>query len=195
MVRIALFASGNGSNVENLYRVFDQHPRIQFPVLICNRENAPVVKLAQGFKKNIQIISKRTLEQPTVQSFIAFLKQERIDWIILSGFLLHVPAALIQAFPQRIINLHPSLLPKYGGKGMYGIHVHKAVLQQHEQYSGATVHYVNDLYDTGEIILQRVCAVDANDTPERLALKVRAIEFEILPEVIKTLILPGTKAV
>jgi phosphoribosylglycinamide formyltransferase-1 len=195
MVRIALFASGSGSNVENLYRVFDQHPRIQFPVLICNRENAPVVTLAQRYKKNIQIISRRTLEPPTVQSFIAFLKQERIDWIILSGFLLHIPAALIKAFPQRIINLHPSLLPKYGGKGMYGIHVHQAVLQQHEQYTGATVHFVDDLYDTGEIILQRACAVDATDTPERLALKVRAIEFEILPEVINNVIIAGSKAV
>lgn len=193
MIRIALFASGNGSNVQNLYRVFDKHPQVQFPILITNREHAPVIQIAQTFKKNIQIISKHTFEPPIVHSFIAYLKQERIDWIILSGFLLQIPAEVIHAFPERIINIHPSLLPKYGGKGMYGLNVHKAVIQAEEELSGATVHFVNQEYDKGDIILQRTCKVESTDTAEHLALKVRALEFELLPEVILTLILNTTR--
>ena len=189
MVRVALFASGNGSNVENIYKVFDGQTRIKFPLLVCNQEEARVVKRAELYKKNIQIISKRTLLEPTVYAFIDFLKQEQIDWIILAGFLLKIPSALIQAFPNRIINLHPSLLPRFGGQGMYGKRVHQAVLQQKETETGATVHFVNEEYDAGSIVLQKSCKVLPEDTVETLMERVRILEFELLPEAIWFLML------
>ena len=189
MVRVALFASGNGSNVENIYKVFDGQTRIKFPLLVSNQEDARVVKRAELYKKNIQIISKRTLSEPTVYAFIDFLKQEQIDWIILAGFLLKIPSALIQAFPNRIINLHPSLLPRFGGQGMYGKRVHQAVLQQKETETGATVHFVNEEYDAGSIVLQKSCKVLPEDTVETLMERVRILEFELLPEAIWFLML------
>ena len=189
MVRVALFASGNGSNVENIYKVFDGQTRIKFPLLVSNQEEARVVKRAELYKKNIQIISKRTLSEPTVYAFIDFLKQEQIDWIILAGFLLKIPSALIQAFPNRIINLHPSLLPRFGGQGMYGKRVHQAVLQQKETETGATVHFVNEEYDAGSIVLQKSCKVLPEDTVETLMERVRILEFELLPEAIWFLML------
>ncbi len=189
MVRVALFASGNGSNVENIYKVFDGQTRIKFPLLVSNQEEARVVKRAELYKKNIQIISKRTLSEPTVYAFIDFLKQEQIDWIILAGFLLKIPSALIQAFPSRIINIHPSLLPRFGGQGMYGKRVHQAVLQQKETETGATVHFVNEEYDAGSIVLQKSCKVLPEDTVETLMERVRILEFELLPEAIWFLML------
>ena len=189
MVRVALFASGNGSNVENIYKVFDGQTRIKFPLLVSNQEDARVVKRAELYKKNIQIISKRTLSEPTVYAFIDFLKQEQIDWIILAGFLLKIPSALIQAFPSRIINIHPSLLPRFGGQGMYGKRVHQAVLQQKETETGATVHFVNEEYDAGSIVLQKSCKVLPEDTVETLMERVRILEFELLPEAIWFLML------
>ena len=184
MVRVALFASGNGSNVENIYKVFDGQTRIKFPLLVSNQEDARVVKRAELYKKNIQIISKRTLLEPTVYAFIDFLKQEQIDWIILAGFLLKIPSALIQAFPSRIINIHPSLLPRFGGQGMYGLNVHKAAIASGERSTGITIHLVDDEYDHGPELASRKVPVLKGDTPEVLAERVQAAEPEFYVEIL-----------
>ena len=187
MINAAIFASGEGTNAENLITHFANDTRIKIKVVITNHDEAGVVARAEKHKKIIQIISKEALNNYTSQ-IIEFLKGEKIDLIILSGFLLKIPEALIKAFPNKIINIHPSLLPKYGGKGMYGMHVHKAVIENKEKESGITVHFVNEEYDKGEIILQEKCSVDIKDTPETLAEKIRDLEHNYFPKAIEKLL-------
>jgi len=184
MINAAIFASGEGTNAENLFNYFANDPRIKIKLVVTNRDDAGVVARAEKHKKNVQIVSKAALENYTDQ-LIEFLKVEKIDLIILAGFLLKIPEAFIKAFPDKIINLHPALLPKFGGKGMYGSHVHKAVIDQKETESGITVHFVNGEYDKGEIILQAKCAITPDDTHETLARKIQQLEFEYLPKAIE----------
>jgi phosphoribosylglycinamide formyltransferase 1 len=184
MINVAVFASGEGTNAENLFKYFAGDSRIRFKLVVTNREDAGIIDRANKFKKTVHIISKQSLEKYTPQ-LIEFLKLEEIDLIVLAGFLLKIPDEFIRAFPNRIINIHPSLLPKYGGKGMYGHHVHDAVIANHEKQSGVTVHFVNEKYDEGEIILQAVCPVEAGDTAELLSKKIRQLEFETLPKAIE----------
>lgn len=184
MIQAAIFASGEGSNAENLFKVFANDPRIKIKLVVTNRDNAGVIVRAEKYKKNVQIISKTALET-YADRFIEFLKVEQIDLIILAGFLVKMPEAFIKAFPNKIINLHPSLLPKYGGKGMYGNHVHQAVIEHKEKESGITIHYVNEEYDKGAILLQAKCTVEATDTVESLAKKIQALEFEYLPKAVE----------
>jgi phosphoribosylglycinamide formyltransferase-1 len=184
MIQAAIFASGEGTNAENLFRYFASDPRIKIKLVITNRDDAGIVARAEKYKKNVHIVSKAALENYTDQ-LIEFLKVEGIDLIILAGFLLKLPEKFIQAFPGRIINLHPALLPNYGGKGMYGMHVHRAVIGNKDAESGITVHYVNEEYDKGEIILQARCAIDPSDTAEMLAEKIRQLELEHLPRAVE----------
>lgn len=184
MINAAIFASGEGTNAENLFTYFAKDPRIKIKLVVTNKDSAGIVARAEKHKKNVQIVSKAALENYTEQ-LIEFLKVEKIDLIILAGFLLKIPEAFIKAFPQRIINLHPALLPKYGGPGMYGMHVHKAVIANKEKESGITVHYVNEEYDKGEIILQARTEVLETDTPESLAEKIRGLEFTHLPKAVE----------
>ncbi len=185
MINAAIFASGEGTNAENLFTYFANDPRIRIKLVITNKEEAGVVQRAEKHRKTVQIISKAALENYT-EKIIEFLKVENIDLIVLAGFLLKIPEAFVKAFPGRIINLHPALLPKYGGKGMYGMHVHRAVIAAGEKESGITIHYVDEEYDHGDVIIQARCEVTKDDTPESLAAKVRELELEFLPKAIET---------
>ena len=187
MINIAVFASGEGSNAENLFHYFSTSGKVKIKLVVTNKEESGVVKKAEKHRKNIQIISKQTLEKYAEQ-FIEFLKSEKVDLIVLAGFLLKIPTALVAAFPNKIVNLHPSLLPKFGGKGMYGMNVHRAVIFAGEKESGITVHYVNEKYDEGEIILQKKCVVEIFDTPETLAEKIKKLEHEYFPIAVQTIV-------
>lgn len=187
MINIAIFASGGGTNAENLFQYFNNDKRVKIKLVVTNNDKAGVIEKAERYKKNVQLISKTALNEYT-EKIIEFLRAENIDFIVLAGFLLKMPEEFIKAFPKKIINIHPSLLPKYGGKGMYGAHVHQAVIQNNETKSGITVHFVNEEYDKGEIILQKECVLDTNDTPESLAKKIHELEMEYLPKAIETLL-------
>lgn len=187
MKNIAIFASGEGTNAENLFNYFNNDKRVKIKLVVTNKDTAGVIARAEKYKKNVQIISKTALEEYTPQ-IIEFLKTESIDLIVLAGFLLKIPEQFVKAFPNQIINIHPSLLPKFGGKGMHGSHVHEAVINAQEKESGITVHFVNEEYDKGEIILQAKCDVSDGETPESLSKKIRQLEFECLPKAIETLL-------
>lgn len=184
MINAAVFASGEGTNAENLFKFFANDTRIKIKLVVTNKDTAGIIARAEKYKKNVQIISRESLENYTDQ-FIEFLKLEKIDLIILAGFLLKIPPAFVKAFPNRIINIHPALLPKYGGKGMYGNKVHSAVIENKEKESGITIHLVNEEYDKGEIILQQKCEVLENDTIDTLAQKIQKLEHEHFPKAIE----------
>jgi len=184
MINVAVFASGEGTNAENLFKYFANDPRVKIKVVITNRNNSGVIARAEKYRKNVHIVSKAAMENYTGQ-LIEFLKVEKIDLIVLAGFLLKIPDQFIKAFPNRIINIHPALLPKHGGKGMYGMNVHKAVLESGDTESGITIHYVDGHYDSGDVILQARCPIEPGETPESLSAKVRALEFEYLPKAIE----------
>jgi phosphoribosylglycinamide formyltransferase-1 len=191
MVNIAIFASGKGSNAEQIINYFSSSTQVKIKLIVTNNENAGIVDIATNYKKNLQLISKATLTNYAAQ-FVDFLKTEKVDLIILAGFLLKIPEELVNAFPNRIINIHPSLLPKFGGKGMYGKNVHEAVIAANETQSGITIHLVNEEYDKGKIILQQTCIIDQNETPLSLAKKIQELEHEFLPiaveQIVKTML-------
>jgi len=180
---IVIFASGTGSNAENIIKYFKNNSLIQVGLIVCNKSNAGVLSIAQNFNIPFLIVDKPALEQLAND-----WKNEKIDLIVLAGFLWQIPDSLIKAFPNKILNIHPSLLPKYGGKGMYGAKVHEAVISNHEKESGITIHYVNEHYDEGEIILQKSCIVNLNETAESLSAKIHFLEFEFLPLTIEKLL-------
>jgi phosphoribosylglycinamide formyltransferase-1 len=196
MVNIALFASGNGTNAERLINYFSDSKQVKIKLVIANNEKAGIVEKAVLYKKNLQLISKATLSD-YIDQFIDFLKTEEVDLIILAGFLLKIPKQLVVAFPDRIINIHPSLLPKHGGKGMFGKFVHEAVIKSGDKKSGITVHYVNEEYDEGKIILQQSCEISDNETVLTLEKKIHELEYAYLPiaveEVINSIIFEVNK--
>lgn len=187
MTNVAIFASGEGTNAENLFHYFKNDTRIKIKLVVTNSDTAGVIAKAEAHKKTVQLISKTSLNEYSTQ-IIEFLKGENINLIVLAGFLLKIPEAFVKAFPNQIINIHPSLLPKYGGKGMYGMNVHKAVVADREQESGITIHYVNEEYDKGAFILQEKCLIDDNETAESLQQKIRKLELEHLPKAIEKII-------
>lgn len=180
--RIAFFASGSGSNMENIVRYFENDNDFVFPVIISNNQKAFVHERAK--KLNIPSYTFAKEDFASGEKILSLLKELDIDAVVLAGFLLKIPEALTRAFPNKIINIHPALLPKYGGKGMYGDHVHKAVAAAGEKESGITIHYVNENYDEGNIIFQAKCELAPNDTPDDIAEKVHALEYEYFPKVI-----------
>ncbi|MGZ3863190.1 MAG: phosphoribosylglycinamide formyltransferase [Bacteroidia bacterium] len=184
MTNIAIFASGNGTNAEGLIKYFAASKEVKIKLIVTNNPDAGVVKRAEAHKKNIQIISKEALNNYTDQ-IIDFLQTEKVDLIILAGFLLLIPEKLIKAFPQRIINIHPALLPRHGGKGMYGKRVHEAVLKSGEKESGITIHYVDEIYDHGEHILQALCRVEENDSIDSLSNKIHELEYFYFPKAVE----------
>jgi phosphoribosylglycinamide formyltransferase 1 len=184
MINMVIFASGEGSNAERLMEYFSAHPEARITWIITNREKAGVVQRAKKFRKGIQFITSETLNEMSEQ-LVEFLRVEKTDLILLAGFLLKVPSSFISAFPDRIINLHPSLLPKYGGKGMYGIHVHRAVIENKESNSGITIHLVNEEYDKGEILLQHSCTLENGETAESLAEKIKQLEHAYYPRAVE----------
>lgn len=187
MIHACIFASGSGTNAENLIQFFKNDTRIKIRHIITNNPQAGVIQRAEKLGKTVHIIpSKIFKNQPDI--VLEFLKTEKIDFIILAGFLLKIPDIIIKAYPNRIVNIHPSLLPQYGGKGMYGMHVHEAVIRNREKESGITIHFVNENYDEGEIIFQKKIGVDIHDTPQSLAEKIHLLEYEFFPKVISRLI-------
>lgn len=187
MINAAIFASGEGTNAENLFNYFKNDPRLKIKLVVTNSDTAGVIAKAEAHKKTVQLISKTSLNEYSNQ-IIEFLKTEKINLIVLAGFLLKIPPSFVEAFPNQIINIHPSLLPNYGGKGMYGVNVHKAVLENKETESGITIHFVNEEYDKGEFIMQVKCKIDSDETIESLQKKIRVLEFENLPKAIEKII-------
>jgi phosphoribosylglycinamide formyltransferase 1 len=187
MRNIAIFASGSGSNAQNIVDFFKNQDKIIVDCILSNREDAFVLERAKKIGVDTQVFTRGDFYGS--QKVLGYLQARGIDFIVLAGFLWLVPAYLTAAYPKRIINIHPALLPKYGGKGMYGMNVHKAVVKNGEKYSGITIHYVNDKYDDGDIIFQAECPVYDGDTPEQVAEKVHQLEYEHFPKIIEKLVL------
>ncbi len=183
MKNIAIFASGRGSNAENLIRHFSTHPLASVRLVLSNRADAEVVGRAAQWGVACVTFDRDTFYH--TRQILDRLRQERIDLIVLAGFLWLVPDYLLEAYPARIINIHPSLLPKYGGKGMYGDRIHEAVVAAGEEESGITVHRLNGLYDSGEIIAQYRVSLTPSDTPQDVATKVHALEYQYYPQIIE----------
>lgn len=176
LYNLAIFASGNGSNAENLYNYFKKNDGIKISKIFTNNPNAGVIERFKNLDVQIYLFSKEDFND------IAFLnKLKDIEYIVLAGFLWLIPEYLIKAFPNKIINIHPSLLPKYGGKGMYGMKVHEAVKANHEHETGITIHFVNEQYDKGEIILQKSCSINFDDSPNTISEKVHQLEHYWFP--------------
>lgn len=185
MPRIALFASGSGSNAENIIRYFEGRADFSFPLVVSNRADAYVHERAKALGVPSVTFPREDFANGT--RVLKRLQAEEVDTVVLAGFLLRVPQVLIDAFPGRIINIHPALLPKFGGKGMYGRHVHEAVKVAGETESGITIHHVNGQYDEGAIIFQARCPISPDDTPDDIARKVHELEYEHYPRVIEQL--------
>jgi phosphoribosylglycinamide formyltransferase-1 len=183
MKKIVIFGSGRGSNARAIINYFNQHSRIQVAALVSDRPRRGFLDISYDYRINLEIIKGEELADP---KWIAHLKlMYRPDALILAGFLKHIPTQLIEAFPNAILNLHPSLLPKHGGKGMYGMHVHEAVIRDGDRQSGITIHRVNEHYDEGEILFQTTCEVNQSDTAEGLAERIHALEHRHYPPVIE----------
>ncbi|MBB3187348.1 phosphoribosylglycinamide formyltransferase [Microbacter margulisiae] len=187
MIKIAIFASGSGTNAENITRYFNNQEAIKVALIVSNNSNAYVLQRALQLNVPTEICLKHELLDS--QLVLSLLKKYEVDWIILAGFLLKIPDYLLEAYPKRIINIHPALLPKFGGKGMYGHHVHQAVVDAGATESGITIHYVNERYDEGDIIFQAKCRVFASDTPDDVAAKIHELEQMHFPKVIEHVIL------
>lgn len=184
-LKIALFASGSGSNAENIIRYFAGDARFSFPLIVSNKPDAYVHTRAKALDVPSYTFTREEFSDG--EKIISMLEYNKIDCIVLAGFLLKVPESLISAYPDKIINIHPALLPKYGGKGMYGSRVHEAVAAAGDTESGITIHYVNCNYDEGNIIFQAKCTVLPTDSANMIAAKVHALEYEHFPRVIEEL--------
>lgn len=189
MIKVAIFASGAGTNAENIIKYFCNNKEINISFIFTNNENAGIIKRAEMLKIPVVIFSKEDFHQN--DKVLNFLKKENIDFIILAGFLWIVPSLIVKNFKNKIINIHPALLPKYGGKGMYGENVHKKVIENGETESGITIHFVNEKYDDGDIIFQTKCKVEKNDTHESLANKIHKLEYKFYPLIIDETIEKG----
>src|SRR5271157_4269881 len=170
MKKIAIFASGSGTNAQNIIEFFDKSGSAKVEIILTNNKKAYVLERAFKFRIKTYIFDKKEFYE--TDNIVNILQDLHIDLVVLAGFLWLVPFNLLSIFQGRIINVHPALLPKYGGKGMYGNKVHQAVIENHEMYSGITIHYVNERYDEGSIIFQEKCRINSNETPETLASKV-----------------------
>jgi phosphoribosylglycinamide formyltransferase-1 len=186
MRNIAIMASGSGTNAENIIKYFSTRISARVTLVLSNRREAFVLKRAAA--QNVKSIFFDRNDFYSSGKVLDLLLAESIDFIVLAGFLWLVPENILQSYEGRIINIHPALLPRFGGKGMFGDKVHKSVIDSNEKESGITIHYVNRFYDDGNIIFQARCKIDASDTPESLAAKVHALEYEHYPKIIEDLI-------
>jgi len=181
-IRIAILASGSGSNAENICKYYLHRSDVEISLIISNKFSAFVHQRAQNLGiKSITLSNSSLSDEDT---FLDVLREYQIDFIILAGYLLRIPVDVVRAFPHRIVNIHPALLPKYGGKGMYGDRVHEAVVEAGEKESGITIHFVDENYDEGSIFFQATCPVLENETPDDVAVKVHALEYLHYPAVI-----------
>lgn len=185
MKKIVLFASGSGSNAENIILHFKQSQQAEVVAVFCNNPKAMVIQRAENNNVPVVVFSK---EELSGESVLLKLHAFHPDLIVLAGFLLQFPLNIIQAYPDKIINIHPALLPKYGGKGMYGMNVHRAIIENKEAETGISIHYIDEHYDKGDIIFQQSIALSGTETPEEIAQKVHELEHEHFPKVIKQLL-------
>ncbi len=185
MKRIAIFASGSGSNAENIITYFNTTKSAIVTFVFCNSKKAKVFDRCKRLKIPAVLFNRTDFFES--EKILTQLK-DTADIIVLAGFLWKVPSNLINAFPNKIINIHPALLPKYGGKGMYGMHVHNAVKENKESETGITIHFVNENYDEGAIIFQATTQLESTDSPEDIAQKIHALEYEHFPKVIESII-------
>lgn len=186
MRNIAILASGSGTNAENLIHYFSNRNSAQVSLVLSNKRQAMVLKRAEAH--NIRTVFFEHKEFYVTGKVLRYLTLYKIDFIVLAGFLWLVPENILEQYPGRIINIHPALLPAYGGKGMYGDIIHKTVIGNHDPESGITIHYVNKQYDKGDIIFQARCKVDPDETPDSLAAKVHALEYQHYPKIIEDLV-------
>lgn len=182
-IRIAIFGSGSGTNAENIIQYFKSHSSVEVALVLSNKADAYILERARLHQIPAVAFSKTDFLQDG--SILPLLNEYRIDFVVLAGFLLQIPVALIHAYPNKIINIHPALLPKYGGKGMYGDRVHEAVVAAGDNFSGITIHYIDEHYDSGSIIFQATCEVLLTDTPQDVATKVHQLEYLHFPRVIE----------
>lgn len=188
---IAIFASGSGTNCENIIRYFAQHEHIDVTLVLCNKKEAGALQRAKRLGIPALYLPKNGFNDE--QQLMSLLQQYQADFIVLAGFLLMAPPFLIKAFDKRMINIHPALLPKYGGKGMYGHHVHEAIYEAREKETGFTVHWVSEVCDGGEIIAQVRTSLTPEDTPKTIAEKEHVLEMEHFPRLIEQTILQNCK--
>jgi phosphoribosylglycinamide formyltransferase-1 len=181
--RIAIFASGSGSNAEEIMKYFKGHPSISVSMLLSNNAGAYALERAKRYNIPTQVFSRAEFTEST--SVLDYLKEYQITHIVLAGFLWLIPPYLIAAYSGRIINIHPALLPQFGGKGMFGMKVHQAVKDSGARESGITIHLVNERYDEGRILFQGKCTIDENCSPEEIAERVHGLEYEHYPRVIE----------
>lgn len=186
MQRIAIFASGNGTNAERIIKHFSGHPSIEVALVLSNRSTAKVLEKAKHLGVETRVFSRDEFYNSEV--ILEELKSKNIDLIVLAGFMWLVPEYLVTAYSDRMMNVHPALLPKFGGKGMYGMHVHHAVKEAGETETGITIHLVNEEFDKGRILFQARCKVDENDTVEDIAAKVHELEYANFPTQIEQFI-------
>ena len=185
-IKIAVFASGAGSNAEKLIQHFKQTDAAQVSLVACNKPDAGVISLSAKEGVPVLLIEKDRFFHG--DAYVPFLQREGIGFIALAGFLWKIPNALIEAYPKHIVNLHPALLPKFGGKGMYGQYVHEAVLNAGEVETGITIHYVDEHYDNGDVIFQTACPVLPTDGPGDIAQRIHALEHLYYPKVVEEVI-------
>lgn len=186
MTNIAIFASGRGSNAKKIIEYFKGHQHIQVKLIVSNKANAPVLEIAQANGLEKLVLNRPSFYQ--TQDLLTTLNNFKIDFIILAGFLWLIPPYLVQAFRKKMVNIHPALLPKFGGKGMYGMHVHEAVKLAGETETGITIHLVNEQYDEGAVLFQARCAVNEQDSPLDIAKKVQRLEHLHFAPVIEKLV-------
>lgn len=189
MKRLVIFASGSGSNAENLIRFFQDHHNVLVDAVLTNNPHAKVLDRCKRLKISALSFNRTAFYEDSI--VLNILKDLRPDLIVLAGFLWKLPESILNEFPNKVINIHPALLPKYGGKGMYGMHVHEAVVENKETETGITIHYVNEHYDEGTIIFQATCAVSRNDTAVAVAAKIHDLEMEHFPKVVNSLLFPN----
>ncbi|HTE31627.1 MAG TPA: phosphoribosylglycinamide formyltransferase [Chryseolinea sp.] len=185
--RIAIFASGSGSNAEEIFKYFRQHPTIEVVLLLSNNPDAYALARAKLFGVPSKVFNRQTFKES--ETILGWLAEYGVTHIVLAGFLWLIPTWLIRSYPDKIVNIHPALLPKYGGKGMYGPRVHEAVRQSGDLETGITIHLINELYDEGPLLFQATCKVEPTDTPETIAGKVQTLEYRFYPSEIEKLIL------
>jgi phosphoribosylglycinamide formyltransferase-1 len=186
MKQIAIFASGTGTNAARIIDHFRHHPSIKISLIVCNKPGAGVLSIAEKEQIPTILLEKEPFFRGN--AYVEELQARKIDFLVLAGFLWKIPAALVKAYGGRIMNIHPALLPKYGGKGMYGQHVHEAVIAAREKETGITIHYVDELYDHGQVIFQASFPIEETDTPESVARKVHTLEHEHFPKVIEQVV-------
>ena len=186
LIQLAIFASGTGSNAQMLIDYFNRSASARVTLVVCNKPGAGVVSIAD--KANIPVLLVEKERFFRGDGYVPLLQDKNIGFVVLAGFLWKIPKSLIDAFPRRIVNIHPALLPKFGGKGMYGQYVHEAVLQAGEVESGITIHYVDEHYDNGDIIFQTACPILDSDTPESIAQRIHQLEHLHYPRVVEKVI-------